>query len=84
MIYKAFEPKSAFVEICNPKETNVIIGCIYKHQNANINEFIDDYLNKILDKLFKENKTIFLCGNFNINLLNYDIHPPTPNKSIMT
>ena len=84
MIYKAFEPKSAFVEICNPKETNVIIGCIYKHQNTNINEFIDDYLNKILDKLFKENKTIFLCGNFNINLLNYDIHPSTPHKSIMT
>ena len=62
---------------------NIIIGCIYKHQNANINEFIHDYLNEILDKLSKENKTIFLYGNFNINLLNYDIHPPTPHMSIM-
>ena len=43
----------------------------------NINEFNDDYLNELLDKLSKENKTIFLLGDFNINLLNYDINPPT-------
>ena len=43
----------------------------------NINELSDDYLNELLDKLSKENKTIFLLGDFNINLLNYDIHPPT-------
>ena len=43
----------------------------------NINEFNDDYLNELLDKLCKENKTIFLLGDFNINLLNYDIHPST-------
>ena len=43
----------------------------------NINEFNDEYLNELLDKLSKENKTIFLLGDFNINLLNYDIHPPT-------
>ena len=43
----------------------------------NINEFNDDYLNELLDKLSKENKTIFFLGDFNINLLDYDIHPPT-------
>ena len=43
----------------------------------NINEFNDDYLNELLDKLYKENKTIFLLGDFKINLLNYDIHPHT-------
>ena len=43
----------------------------------NINEFSDDYLNELLDKLSKENKTMFFLGDFNINLLNYDIHPPT-------
>ena len=43
----------------------------------NINEFNDDYLNELLDKLSKENKTIFLLDDFNINVLNYDIHPPT-------
>ena len=43
----------------------------------NINEFSDDYLNELLDKLSKESKTILLLDDFNINLLNYDIHPPT-------
>ena len=32
----------------------------------NINEFSDDYLNELLDKISKENKTIFLLGDFNI------------------
>ena len=43
----------------------------------NINEFNDDYLNEFLDKLSEENKSIFLLDDFNINLLNYDIHLPT-------
>ena len=73
-IYKSFELKSTFIEICNPKKTNIIIGSICKHPNININEFNDYYLNELLDKLSKENKTIFLVGCFNINLLNYNIH----------
>ena len=77
MIYKSFELESTFIEICNTKKTNIIIGCIYKHPNMNINEFNDDYLNELLDKLSKESKTLFLLGDFKINLLNYDIHPPT-------
>ena len=36
----------------------------------NTNEFNDDYLNEFLEKLSKENKTIFRFGGFNINLLN--------------
>ena len=76
-ICKSVELESTFIEICNSKKTNIIIGCIYKHANMNINEFNDDYLNELLDKLSKENKTIFLLGDFSINLLNYDIHCPT-------
>ena len=77
-IYKSFEVESTFIEICNPKKMNIIIGCIYKHPNMNINESSDDYLNELLDKLSKENKTMFILGDFNINLLlNHDIHPPT-------
>ena len=76
-IYKSFELESAFIQICNTNKANIIIGCIYKHPSMNINEFNNDYLNELLDKLSKENKTIFLLGDFNINLLNYNIHPPT-------
>ena len=36
------------------------------------NEFNEFYLNDLLDKLSKENKTVFLLGDFNINLLDYD------------
>ena len=43
----------------------------------NINEFNDDYLNELLGNLFKERETIFLHGDFNINLLNCYIHLPT-------
>ena len=75
-IYKSFELESTFIEICNPKKTNILIGCIYKHPIMNINEFNDDYLIELLHKLSKENKTIFLLGDFNINLLNYDIRLP--------
>ena len=76
-IYKFFELESTFIQICNPNKTNIIIGSIYRHPNININEFCDDYLNELLHKLSKENKTIFLLGDFNIILLSYDIHPPT-------
>ena len=76
-IYKSFELESTFIEICNHKKTNIVIECIYKHPNLNINELSDDYPIELVDKLSKENKCMFLLGDFNINLLNYDIPPPT-------
>ena len=30
-IYRPFELQSTFIQICNPKKTNIFIGCIYKH-----------------------------------------------------
>ena len=57
-VYKSFELESTFTEICNPKKTNIIIGSIYKHPNMSINDFNDDYLNELLEKLSKENKAI--------------------------
>ena len=59
-----------FIEILNPKKTNVIVGCIYCHPHLDLNEFNDYYANKLLDKLSKENKALLLFGNFNIDLLN--------------
>ena len=34
----------------------------------NITDFNDDYVNEVFDKLPKENKIIFLLGDFKINL----------------
>ena len=70
-----FELESTFIEIYNPKKTCIIVGCIYKRPNMSVNEFNDDYLNRLLDKLSKENKAIFLLIDFKINLLTYDTDP---------
>ena len=56
----------------NPKKTNMIVGCIYRHPYMDLNEFNDYYVNNLLDKLSKENKTVLLLGDFNVDLLNYD------------
>ena len=42
-----------------------------------LNEFNNYYINNVMDKLTKENKTVFLLGDFNIDLLNYDQHSLT-------
>ena len=71
-IYKSCQIESTFIEISNPKKNNIVIGCIYKYPNMNLNEFNSFNLNDLLDKPSKEKKTVLLLGEFNINLLNYD------------
>ena len=59
-IYKSTEVEPTFTEILSPKKTNVIVGCIYCHPHIDLNEFNDCYINNLLDKLSKENKTVIL------------------------
>ena len=42
-----------------------------------LNDFNINYLNNLLDKASKEQKSVFLLGDFNVNLLNYNNHNPT-------
>ena len=42
-----------------------------------VSDFNKNYLNTLLDKLSIENKQVFLLGDFNVNLLNYNDHQPT-------
>ena len=37
----------------------------------------NNHLNQMLEKVSKEQKQIFLIGDFNINLLHYNLHQPT-------
>ena len=39
--------------------------------------FINKYLSQIFKNIFEERKQVFLFGDFNRNLLNYDDHQPT-------
>ena len=61
--------ESTFAEICLTNRKNIIIGCIYKHPHLDIDLFNNEFLSALLKKTSKENKTIILLGDFNINLL---------------
>ena len=43
-----------------------------------LNEFHDKYVSKLVDGITKENKNIFLTGDFNMDSLKNDTH--TTNK----
>ena len=52
----------------------MIVGCIYKHCTLPINDFTNDFISPLLLKLQKESsKRVFLLGDFNIDLLKYEI-----------
>ena len=42
-----------------------------------LSDFSSNYLNKLLENISKEQRSIFLLGDFNVNLLNYNEHNPT-------
>ena len=72
MIYKTKELESVFIEVINSEGKNTIVGCVYQHPCMNPTEFTENYLSELLQKLSKEDKTIILMGDFNIDLLKYD------------
>ena len=76
-VYKANQLESTFVEIINPKKGNIVIGCLYKHANMDVLDFKNNYLMQIFEIVSKERKQVFLLGDFNINLPNYNDHQPT-------
>ena len=67
--YKSRKLESKFIEIIQPKDKNMIVGCIYRHPSMSIDEFNNHFLMPLLEKASSENKPIFLLGDFNIDLL---------------
>ena len=72
LTYKSNELDSVFIEIVTPKKNNIIIGSIYRHPSMELQEFNDNYLNPLLDKITEENKKIFIMGDFNVDLMKTD------------
>ena len=70
------EINSIFVEI-DKKNTatkhNIIVGCIYRPPCYPIIEF-NELIGSLLDKLEKENKHIYITGDFNCDILLTDKH----------
>ena len=50
------------------------MGGIYRNPSINLTDFNCNYLNKLLQNIPKDQKSISLCGNFNVNFLNYNKH----------
>ena len=68
--------ESLFVEIIRPHERNIIVGLIYRPPNQNVNDFVTR-MNNVLEKISRDNKTCYLMGDFNLNLLNNENHNAT-------
>ena len=49
------------------------VECIYRHPSMDLSELNNHFLQILFEKLSCENKTTVLLGDFNTNLLNYDI-----------
>ena len=75
--YKAKELESLFIEIINKKESNDIVGVIYRHPCMDEQEFINEHLRDITDKLSNEKKKIFIAGDFNFDLIKSSDHNDT-------
>ena len=61
--------ESIRVELCIDKRRNVIISCIYRTPGYNVEAFNDQL--EIIIKKTNPHKSIFLCGDFNLDLLTY-------------
>ena len=73
-MYKSKILESTFIEIINTNNKNIVVDCVYRHPSMDANEFNEHYLSIFNEKcLLKKNKEIILMGNFNINLLRYNI-----------
>lgn len=65
-----------FVEVFKSKincNKHVILGVIYRPPNTNLEDF-NNHLSDVLEIITRENKLIYLLGDYNINLLNSDHH----------
>ena len=68
--------ETIFVEIFQKNSAGIIIGCIYRPPNSDVSLFNCEILS-ILNILNMNRKKIsFIMGDFNLDLLHYDLHAP--------
>lgn len=61
------------IEILNEKKKNITVSCLYRSPGSSLDFFID-WVEKTFSTI--SNKTVFICGDFNIDLIN-----PNNNKA---
>ena len=60
--------QGVWLEIKNKGSKNIICGCVYRHPRYDNSSFLV-YMETILKKITDENKELYVCGDFNIDLL---------------
>ena len=71
------EYETLWIEIkTGSKAKNILCCCVYWHLNTDPKKFVD-YMDNVFSKLSKANKSVFLMGDFNVNLLSYETHSDT-------
>ena len=71
--------ESVFVEIPNDvfrMGKSIVVGVIYRPPGTDVSH-CNILLNEILSKIQKEGTICYLLGDYDINLLNYEVHSPT-------
>ena len=69
--HQGCEPENCWNELVNESGPNVLVGVFYRHPSRNNNIFIEK-LKTTLKKVNREKKKTIICGDFNLNLLNFD------------
>ena len=72
------EFETVWAEIRKIKFKNILCCCAYRHHSSSPERFTE-HIETILHNLVRENKNIFILGDFNINLLNCINHPASVN-----
>ena len=70
--------ETVFVEIERMGLKNIVVGVIYRPPGQDVNEF-NAFTDVLLSQITKNDKLVYLMGDFNINLLNEDVHAQTQN-----
>ena len=60
--------ESVWVEISNKNSKNMICGSLYRHPNYDMTDFMM-YMESTLKTIASEDKEIYICGDFNVDLL---------------
>ena len=67
------EFEANWIEIQSKNDKNSLVAVVYHHpRKKNDNKFLEYLTNTLSKKIRKEKKTVFITGDFNINLLNID------------
>ena len=63
-----------FIEIISDKHKNKVVGVIYRPPH-NVTDVFLDKLDEYFNTITRENKTVFLMGDYNIDMTKTDAHP---------